>query len=140
MSFARPFRGLAAKMLFACALALGVVFAGAERAEAQAAGRVYNGSEVHVAPKIKNVAGAQKAIETNYPASLRSQGGRVELMFVIDPDGKVDAASIEIVNTTHPLFSDAAKKAIVKLEFTPGMVDGAPVRTMVKFPIVFAPQ
>ena len=56
---------------------------------------------------------------------------------MIGPDGKVEESSVEVVAATVPALGDAAKEVASKLEFQPGKVNDAPVRTRVLLPIVY---
>ena len=109
----------------------------AVRATAQDA-KVYTAAEVTEAPKIKSPAAAQAAIERSFPSGLKSVGGRVQLTFVVEPSGKVDPASVQVVVASVSQLGEAAKKAVQAIEFHPGKIDGRAVRTAVQFPIVYA--
>jgi protein TonB len=63
----------------------------------------------------------------------------VELQFVVDAKGKVDPASVEVVDATQTALGDAAKKVAAKLAFQPGKVNGNPVKTKVVLPIIYKP-
>jgi TonB family protein len=128
---------LARAAVLAGALVALAVAAPVTTATAQDA-KVYSAAEVTEAPKVKSPAAAQSAIERSFPSGLRSVGGRVQLRFVVEPSGKVDAASVEVIVASVSQLGEAAKKAIQGIEFVPGKVDGRAVRTIVQFPIVYA--
>lgn len=117
--------------LVACLLALPVP-------EAAAQGRVYNASELSTPPKVKSSTAAASAVERSLPAALRSVGGKVQLQFVVGTDGKVEPSSIEVLLASASALGEAASKAIQKVDFIPGMLDGKPVRAVVQFPIIYA--
>ena len=49
-------------------------------------------------------------------------------------------SSVEIVDATQPAFGEAAKKALLQVDFKPGKVSGSAVRTKVSLPIVYRMQ
>jgi TonB family protein len=112
--------------------------AGPERAEAQASNRVYAPHEVQTPPKVKSDNAAAQAINRSYPDGMRSVGGRVQLRFVVQANGRVDPASIEVMAASATQLAEAAARAIQQIEFQPGRVDGSPVATTVIFPITYA--
>lgn len=77
----------------------------------------------------------------SFPADLKSRGvgGMVELQFVVDRKGKVEAGSVEVVDATQTALGEAAKKVVAKLDFSPGKLNGAAVKTKVVLPIIDMP-
>lgn len=69
-----------------------------------------------------------------YPPELIAKGleGAVLTNFVIDTTGRADAATIEIVQSSHPLFEQAVRTAIPGMRFSPAMVQGRRVRQVVE--------
>jgi TonB family protein len=71
-----------------------------------------------------------------YPGQLRTRGlvGSAELQFVIDRDGRVDPASVQVTGATHPAFGEAARigLSLPECRYTPGSYRGAPVRVLVR--------
>ena len=63
----------------------------------------------------------------------------VDLQFIVDSKGKVDPASVEVVEATQPALGEAAKKVVSRLDFSPGKVNGAGVKTKVVLPIIYKP-
>lgn len=108
-------------------------------AAAAAQDKVYDAAELTTRPKVASMARTAQLVQSSYPAKLKSAGvdGTVEVQFVIGTDGKVDPSSVEVVAATVPALADAAKEVASKLEFQPGKVDNAPVRTRVLLPIVY---
>ena len=108
-------------------------------AVAAAQDKVYDAAELTTKPKVSSMARTAQLVQKSYPAKLKSAGvdGTVEVQFVIGTDGKVDPASVEVVAATVPALADAAKEVASKLEFQPGKVNDAPVRTRVLLPIVY---
>ncbi|MGE9294048.1 MAG: energy transducer TonB [Puniceicoccales bacterium] len=72
-----------------------------------------------------------------YPrAFMRKKiSGFVKLMFVVDENGK--ARDIEVLESTHKDFADAAVEAVKRWKFEPGTKNGEKVRTRVRIPIPF---
>ena len=102
-------------------------------------GEIHSLNQLSELPRLADVKQAGKAINKAYPRSLqrRGIGGRVQLRFVVDADGKVDSGTVEIVAASVEELGEAAKMAAVELLFVPGKIDGSPVKTMVLFPITF---
>jgi protein TonB len=103
--------------------------------------KIYAIADVQNPPKLSSSALAAKLIQESYPADLKSRGvgGMVELQFVVDAKGKVEGGSIEVVDATQTALGEAAKKVVSRLDFSPGKVNGAGVRTKVVLPIIYKP-
>lgn len=103
--------------------------------------RVYPISEFTNPPKLSSSVQAARLISESYPANLKSRGvgGMVELQFVVDSMGKLEAGSVGVVDATQTALGEAAKKAVTKLEFSPGTLNGAAVKTKVVLPIIYKP-
>ncbi|MCH8937078.1 MAG: TonB family protein [Gemmatimonadetes bacterium] len=74
-----------------------------------------------------------------YPEMLRQAGieGRVLLEFVIKQDGTVDSSSLSVLESTNRAFEGPARAVIEGSLYTPGEVDGGPVRVLVSQQIGF---
>ena len=96
-------------------------------------------SELTEMPQIKSAEQARTAIANSYPPGLRDNGvvGKVQLRFVVNADGSVDPASVEIVAASVKALGEAAAKAVVRIEFVPGKKDGTPVAAQVVMPIAY---
>jgi TonB family protein len=81
---------------------------------------------------------ATSAINRSYPEGLRAVGGRVQLRFVVQPNGKVDPKTIEVIAASAKQLGEAASRAVQQIDFQPAQVNGIPVNTMVIFPITYA--
>jgi protein TonB len=103
--------------------------------------KVYPMSELTNPPKLSSTTLAARLIQESYPADLKSRGvgGMVELQFVVDSKGKVEPASVEVVDATQTALGEAAKKVVSKLEFNPGKLNGSAVKTKVVLPIIYKP-
>lgn len=106
---------------------------------AATAQQIYEVSQLSEKPRIASPMAAQQAIQKAYPRTLQARGiqGRVVLQFVVKSDGHVDPASVVVQQSEADGLSDAAKQAIEKIQFVPGMVSGSAVATRVVFPITF---
>ena len=69
-----------------------------------------------------------------YPAELIEQAveGSVLTNFVIDTTGRADTSTIEIIQSTHPLFAQSVRMAIPDMRFSPAMTQGRKVRQIVE--------
>ncbi|HEY0995918.1 MAG TPA: TonB family protein [Gemmatimonadaceae bacterium] len=88
---------------------------------------------------VERVAKLRSRVEPAYPRALVSSGleGRVVIRFIVDTLGRVEAKSIEAVESTHALFTEAARAAIGRARFEPAQVGGRPVRMLMELPFVF---
>lgn len=124
----------------AAVIAAALLIAVPDRATAQDAGKIYTMAEVTSPPKVKSESAAANAINRSYPQGLRSVGGRVQLRFVVKPDGKVDPGTIEVMAASATQLGEAATKAVQSIEFQPAQYNGVAVNTVVVFPITYAAQ
>ncbi len=74
-----------------------------------------------------------------YPPALEAAGipGRVTIEFVVDTLGIVEPGSLEIIETTHAAFVEAARTAILDTRFKPGTVRGRRVRQLARQSLAF---
>lgn len=74
-----------------------------------------------------------------YPDMLRAGGieGVVVAQFVVDTLGRVDPASVRILDSSHPLFSTAVINALPRLRFLPAEIGGRKVMQLVQQPFRF---
>ena len=65
-----------------------------------------------------------------YPPELLKLGleGGVFIRFVVDTNGHADPQSIEILGSTHPLFTESVRYAVPLMLFSPAAVGGKRVR------------
>lgn len=115
-----------------------LLVAGPDRAEAQDASRIYSLAEVSTPPRVKSDNAAAQAINRSYPEGLRSVGGRVQLRFVVQANGRVDPETIEVMAASATQLGVAASRAVQQIEFQPGQMNGVAVPTTVVFPITYA--
>lgn len=69
-----------------------------------------------------------------YPARLSGAGveGDVTVSFVVDSTGRVEAATVEILQASHALFGDAVRQWLTQTRYTPALANGRPVRQLVR--------
>jgi protein TonB len=74
-----------------------------------------------------------------YPESLRQAGldGRVLVRFVVDTVGRVDMNSVQVLESTHDLFTRAVRDVLGGFRFKPAEVRGRRVRAMAEMPFEF---
>lgn len=108
-------------------------------ARAQTGEMVYASSDLETPPRVASPALASRVVQNAYPDALRRAGvgGVVQLQFVVGPSGKVEESSIEVVDAPIAALGDAAKRAVTRVEFKPGMHNGQAVRARVLLPVVF---
>jgi periplasmic protein TonB len=101
--------------------------------------KVYALSELSELPRLADMQQATRAITDAYPRQLQRNrvGGKVQIKFVVNVDGRVDGSSIEVMAAAVEELGEAAREAVALLEFVPGKIDGNPVRVAVVFPITF---
>lgn len=75
----------------------------------------------------------------SYPELLRASGidGTVLAQFVVDTTGRADLSSLVILESAHPLFSEAVRRALPRTRFLPAEVGGRRVRQLVQQPFRF---
>ncbi|HEX7049142.1 MAG TPA: energy transducer TonB [Longimicrobiales bacterium] len=124
---------------FPAIIAVSLLLLAHEPAWAQAA-PIYSPSELTSLPTFESEARARALIKESYPAPLRMAGvtGKVQLQFVVGPDGRVEPETIKVLAATASALGDAAREVAKQLRFVPGKLNGKPVRTMVALPIVYS--
>ena len=76
----------------------------------------------------------------SYPEMLRTAGitGQVLVEFVVDSTGRVRPGSLQVVESTHELFTSSVRRTIPSFRFTPARVQGRRVAQRVRVPFEFA--
>jgi TonB family protein len=99
----------------------------------------YLPEQVAEQPRIADAGQARTAISRSYSASLQDAGleGRVEVAFVVDADGSVDASTIRVINTPAPALGKAAEAAVARIRFRPAQKDGQAVRCHAGLAVVY---
>ena len=74
-----------------------------------------------------------------YPNSMRESGmtGRVVVQFVVGANGRVEAGSIKILESTNSAFAAAVREVLPRHRFSPAKIGGRAVRQIVQQPFVF---
>jgi TonB family protein len=92
---------------------------------------VYQMAELTEQPKIADARQARNAILRSYNSRLQDAGveGRVEVSFVVNTDGSVDEASVQVVNSPAEGLSQAAQVAVKRLKFA-ARTEGRPGRAV----------
>jgi protein TonB len=74
-----------------------------------------------------------------YPEVLRQSGvgGRVLVQFTVDTTGRVDMASVRVMQSTHDLFTQAVRSALASFRFKPAEVNGKRVAALAEMPFEF---
>ena len=74
-----------------------------------------------------------------YPPAMRQARieGRVVIRAIIDTTGRIEPASVKIVQTPNPGFDQAVHFYVLHVIFRPGRVHGRAVRVLVNIPIDF---
>ncbi|HEX8245403.1 MAG TPA: energy transducer TonB [Longimicrobium sp.] len=90
-----------------------------------------------VLPHLIDEREAQRMLQRVYPPLLRDQGttGRTTVRLIIDRDGNVKPGSVQVRETTHRGFDEAAVRAVEKFHFTPAEFRGHPVSVEIAIPI-----
>jgi protein TonB len=100
---------------------------------------VFDVASVEVRPELTNRSEVARLVERNYPPLLRDAGisGSVTLSFVVNEDGRVNESSIEVLDSSHEGFADAARRAVSRMRFRPAKVNNQAVKVKVQIPVSF---
>jgi len=71
------------------------------------------------------------------PRELAGVSGEVWLLYLIGTNGEAEPGSIRVMFYSNPGFVDAAIRAIQNCRFTPGMLQGMPVRALASQRVTF---
>ena len=98
-----------------------------------ASGRAYSENQVERA-----VVATRPAVP-RYPEALRSVNvtGEVMVQYIVDAKGRVEPGSIRVLSSTHKLFADAVRTALLSARYRPAQVGGQSVRQLVEQPFIF---
>lgn len=69
-----------------------------------------------------------------YPAKLLAERveGATRVQFVVDSTGHVDLATIVILDSTHPEFTEAVKEVLPRMKYQPARIGKRPVAQLVE--------
>jgi periplasmic protein TonB len=78
-------------------------------------------------------------VPPRYPEALRRAGidGTVVVKFVVDTLGRVDMATVEVLSSSHDLFTIAVRETLAKVRFYPARVGERKVRAAAVMPFHF---
>ncbi len=102
-------------------------------------GAAIDASQPFTADAVERVAVVATAPEPRYPDRLRDAGvsGHVLVRFVIDTTGRIEPASVAIVESSHDLFERAVRDVLPRMRFQPASVGNRRVRMLVEMPFEF---
>lgn len=74
-----------------------------------------------------------------YPQSLRDQGieGEVLAQFVVNENGRYEAGTLKILNSSNSAFTAAVKDALPRMRFSAAQIGGKKVQQLVQMPFQF---
>jgi protein TonB len=69
-----------------------------------------------------------------YPPKLSALGmqGQVHATFIVGATGRVDMASVRVLESDHPEFSESVRTALAEMRFRPARRGGKSVRQLVE--------
>jgi protein TonB len=96
-------------------------------------GKAYDENQVDRAVQVSRPA------TPRYPDALKSVGvqGAVLMRFIVDAEGRVEPGSIDVISTSHKLFADAVRAALLNTRYRPAEAGGHAVRQMVEQTFTF---
>jgi TonB family protein len=88
-------------------------------------------------PRVLNVDQMLPRMRELYPPALRAADveGQALAEFVVDANGRVEAESVRVLQSTHPHFESATRALVLLLRWEPARYRGRPVRTWVRMPV-----
>ena len=104
------------------------------------AGRTLTDVELRKAgPVVATPVELAKPYSAVYPRTARLVGasGSAIVQFVVDTTGRAEPATINCVEATYRDFADAARSAVLDMEFTPATMDGHKIERLVQIPIEY---
>lgn len=80
-----------------------------------------------------------RAVRNHYPSLLRAAGveGMAEVRMQVGTNGMVDRGSIIVLNPSHELFEEPARRVAARMQFRPAQRGGVPVPAEITVPIRF---
>jgi periplasmic protein TonB len=81
-----------------------------------------------------------KSAKPKYPEPLRQAGidGRVLVRFTVDTLGAIDMSSVQILQSTHEMFSRSVRDILSSFHFRPAESNGRRVPALAEMPFEFA--
>jgi protein TonB len=92
--------------------------------------------EFQVEKQVSQVPG----VAPRYPEMLKSANveGEVLAQFVVDTTGHAEMGTFKVLKSSHELFTQAVKNALVNMRFYPAEIGGRKVKQMVQQPFTFS--
>src|SRR6476469_7798861 len=92
--------------------------------------------EFQVEKQVSQVPG----VTPRYPEMLKSANveGEVLAQFVVDTTGRAEMGTFKVLKSSHELFTQAVKNALVNMRFYPAEIGGRKVKQMVQQPFTFS--
>ncbi|HVG45579.1 MAG TPA: TonB family protein, partial [Longimicrobium sp.] len=86
----------------------------------------YELSAVEEQPRLRNGTEVARQIAASFPSTLPDSvvAGRVVLRFRIQENGRVDSATVSVVQATNPAFAETAMAVARQMRFTPARTGG----------------
>jgi periplasmic protein TonB len=102
-------------------------------------GVVPTGNDVFLESIVDERPAILAAVPPVYPALLRDAGvqGRVVMQFIVDTVGRVEPASIKVLESPNPGFDGPSRNYLLHAVFRPARVHGRPVRVLVSLPVLY---
>lgn len=93
--------------------------------------------EFQVEKQVSQVPGSSSP---RYPEMLKSANveGEVLAQFVVDTTGRAEMNTFKTLKSSHELFTQAVKNALVNMRFYPAEIGGRKVKQMVQQPFTFS--
>lgn len=87
----------------------------------------------------KQVSSVPGTVNLRYPDMLRSANveGDVLVQFVVDTTGRADMSQFKVLKSSHDLFTNAVRSAVVAMRFYPAEIGGKRVKQLVQQPFSF---
>jgi TonB family protein len=101
---------------------------------------VFDVAAVEKVPELRNRRDMERLVRRSFPPLMRDarvSDAEVILSFIVDYEGNVEPASIQVLNAVDPAFAEAARAVAERMRFRPGEIRGERVRTSMQFPIRF---
>jgi protein TonB len=104
-------------------------------------GFAYEIAVLDTRPELQNGSQVGRLLQDLYPRMLLRAGigGQVRLQFVVQPDGRVETSTIQVLTATDPELADASAKVVDRMRFRPGIYKGRPVPVLIQMPVTWAP-
>lgn len=125
---------LFSRVLLVAGLSLAVI-----AAPAAAQGTAYSLSQLDTPPRLASQEMTARLLARSYPPALKRAGvtGSVQLEFVVDSAGRVEPASVRVLDATSEELAAAARSVAADIRFRPGVRQGQRVRAVVSLPIAY---